>query len=369
MGKVDTLKEKIYRLYLRRHWKAGGGSWLLEASFIQDYKDLQCPKSKIRKIHSKGFTVTDWFAMNLDENDYRQYISSAQYYGMHPINGMYSKWIDDKLTLKYICKNSNLNQYLPEYYFMIDGDGKIIVMDDLKEYQLNKENENINLVVSLLKNKGILAVKMLAGSIGEGFYCAKYENDKFYMNSRELNEKQFMEMIKSLKNYLIIEYLKPHSELAVLSSGTANCLRYCAGRINGHLVGIKRFIRFGTKDSGFVENYGAGGVLCYIDENGYFKEGNIYKNNKNNVIYSHPDNGEPLKGRIPLWDEIEQAVKDFDNYFPQLDYLGFDFVVTDDNKVKILEINSLTSLDTLEVDESLRKNEIAMSFFGKYLGK
>ena len=56
-------------------------------------------------------------------------------------------------------------------------------------------------------------------------------------------------MIQSLRNYLIIEYLKPHSELAVLSSGTANCLRCCAGRIDGHLVGIKRFIRFGTKDS------------------------------------------------------------------------------------------------------------------------
>ena len=89
---------------------------------------MQCSKSKIRKIHSKGFTVTDWYAMNLDNNDYSQYISSAQYYGMHPINGMYSKWIDDKLTLKYLCRNSSQNIYLPEYYFMIDGDGRIIVL-------------------------------------------------------------------------------------------------------------------------------------------------------------------------------------------------------------------------------------------------
>ncbi len=38
---------------------------------------------------------------------------------------------------------------------------------------------------------------------------------------------------------------------------------------------------------------------------------------------------------------------------PQLIYMGIDFAITKDNKIKILEINSLTSLDSLELEESV----------------
>lgn len=39
-----------------------------------------------------------------------------------------------------------------------------------------------------------------------------------------------------------------------------------------------------------------------------------------------------------------EACRAFHKQFPQLEYLGIDFVVTSNDKVKILEINSLTSI-------------------------
>lgn len=145
---------------------------------------------------------------------------------------------------------------------------------------------------------------------------------------------------------------------------TANAIRYLVGRIEGKLVFMKGFIRFGTRDSGFIENYNAGGVLCYLDKNGFFNEGNVIdsKTKKNRIIHHHPDTGVELKGQIPCWDTIQFAVEQFGDQFPQLDYLGFDFVVTLDGRVIILEINSLTSLDALQLDGSILGTD-AGSFF------
>ena len=74
---------------------------------------------------------------------------------------------------------------------------------------------------------------------------------------------------------------------------------------------------------------------------------------KNIIITHHPDTGTELKGIIPLWNGIQKASADFCEHFPQLNYLGFDFVVTSKNEVKILEINSLTSLDSLQLAGSI----------------
>ena len=81
------------------------------------------------------------------------------------------------------------------------------------------------------------------------------------------------------------------------------------------------------------------------------------------MIDRHPDTGMVLDGIIPMWDEIERAAREITKLIPQMKYLGLDFVVTDDNKVKLLEINSLTSLDALQLDGSLLKTKNGKLFY------
>ncbi len=120
---------------------------------------------------------------------------------------------------------------------------------------------------------------------------------------------------------------------------------------------IKSFLRLGTKASGFVENYNAGGVLCYVTESGDFRNGNVFDalSGTNKIITEHPDTKQRLEGKIPLWNELQNAAKQFGMHFPQMQYLGIDFVITNKNEVKVLEINSLTSLDCLQLDGSVLK--------------
>ena len=339
---------------------------MLARSFIGDYKNRTLPFIKTLLVHKKGFTAADWCYLGLNKENYRNYLSDADYMMMHPLNGRFSAWIDDKLTLKYLFAGTELDCYMPKYYYQIDSLGRVLRLIDSEEKSGGVFYESI---AELLEKKKELAIKRIAGELGEGFYKAEFQNNVYYMNGRQMSKDEFCKKLAVLKDYLITEYLHPHRELAQYCPDTVNSIRYLLGKMDEKLVMLKGFIRFGTKQSGFVENYNAGGVLCYLDQYGRFTEGNIIDKNfhKNQVISTHPDNGQELKGIIPKWDEITKVGRLLETHFPQLTYLGIDIVVTDSEEVKILEINSLTSLDTLQMDGSILEKSSAGEYFKERL--
>lgn len=352
----------FYKILLAKKFNIPFSStWLLSKAFIRDWKKKKVSYIKILKIHNKGFTVDDWLICNLNQNNYKKHMTNAQYYGMHPLNGRYSCWIDDKLTLKYLCTGI-LDKYMPEYYFLINTGG--IVYNLIDSPYIDNININFVNVIELLKRKNMLALKRVAGSLGEGFYKAECIDGDLYLNGVKYTQELFIDKLETLKDYIVMEYLEPHKELAKYCPDTVNCIRYLAGKVDGKLELLKSFIRFGNKNSGYVENYAAGGVLCYLNKNGEFSEGNMLdiKSDKNIIVSSHPDNGVKLKGKIPHWIEICNAVDEFGRVFPHLNYLGFDFVITKDNQVKILEINSLSSYDALNLYDSILESESGVFF-------
>lgn len=130
---------------------------------------------------------------------------------------------------------------------------------------------------------------------------------------------------------------------------------------------LKSFIRFGSRKTGNVENFNRGGVLCYIDPKGVFQGGYLLQKKgahfRTTNISIHPDTKEELIGEIPCWNEVNNAVRGIEKLLPQTRYLGFDFVITDKNEVKLLEINSLTSLDSIQLDGSILNTENGKWFF------
>lgn len=373
-GPIDS----AYNRYTEKKYCDGEGGLLLHSYYVRDYKKLfSSPKSLLnghfaRKLifvhycHTRGFSAADWTAMNISDDSYSKYLSTLQYCKMHPINREYSKWIDDKLTLKYLCYGTKLNQYLPDYYYQIDSDGKVLCLTEGNE--IENGQSGFESICKLLLNKRTLAFKQISGTIGQGFYKAEFNSGHYYLNGREMTVEQFLGEVKKLRNYLITEYLFPHPYLSEFSNQSVNCIRYTAGRVDDRMIPIKCFIRFGTKQTGYVENYGAGGVLCFINQDGLFSQGNMYnfQLDKNEIINNHPDNGKRLSGTIPMWDEIEKVVRLFGSHFPQLNYLGFDFAVTDKNKIKILEINSFTTLSTLQFYNSILES-VEGNFFRERL--
>lgn len=365
---IKKVAARAHALILQKKWNMNsGGARLLGGVFRQDYKKHKDAFLKVYSIHKHGYSWDDWHVNELTKESCATYLRTACYYAMHPLNGQYSHWIDDKLTLKYLCVGTSLDRYMPKYYYQINSNGKVLALPDAKHKKdacCSAED-----IIRMLENLGELALKRMAGSLGEGFYKAIYKDGVYYLNDAKYSKDELMKKFEELKDYLITEYLHPHKDMISFSADTVNTLRYLIGRDSkGKMNLIKSYIRFGTKASGFVENYAAGGVLCFVSDKGDFEYGNLLdiKKMRNNIIHEHPDTKIELKGKIPLWNEIQMVAKEFDDFFPQMDYLGLDFVVTNKNEVKILEINSLTSLDTIQLQGSILKTPQG-EFFQKRL--
>lgn len=347
----DLYKLRKYRIY---------------QSLLRDYVKRPADASllEILKIHRKGFLVSDWKVMGLTDENYKNYLSSKQYSSFHPINGYYSKLIDDKMVIKYVLNGTELAKYAPDYYLLIDESGHIFPLMDC---ETKKEAYTAQDVLELLKEKKALAIKLATGSIGKGFYKGEYADGRAFVNGEAMTDEQFCRFVGTLKNYIVSEYLRPHPDLAAFWPDTANTLRYLLCRIDEDYCMLKSFIRFGSKKTGYVENFNRGGVMCYIQEDGSFDGGYVIQSSGKELsarpVSEHPDTKLPLQGVIPHWDEIQKAAVGIAKLLPQTRFLGYDFVVTDDDRVKLLEINSLTSLDALEMDTSILQTEVGRKFF------
>lgn len=350
----NSFLRTLYHTFVVKKYniKTFRGGWMLTSIYVNDYKQKKASYLAIAKAHLAGWSYSDERILGVTNANRKHYLSTRDYCSLHPFNGSYSFWIDDKLTLKYILSGTKAGKYMPEYYFQISDNGSIIPLMDLDAcYAM----QGLDGIVSLLESKGTLAFKLIKSSLGVGFYRVEYNDGVYYMNGEKMNREQFMSKICSLRNYIVTEFLFPHPEIAKLCDKSVGCLRYIVGRNKkGEIQDIYSFMRFGTSKSKYVENYNSGGVLSIIHDGKYIG-GNVldFETNTNCKIERHPDNDVVLKGEIPHWDIIVQAAHEIADVMPQLSYMGIDFCITNTDKVKVIEINSLSSLDSLQTDMSI----------------
>lgn len=307
--------------------------------------------------YKNGFLSSRVKIYRINESNYKKHIPDFDYYKLSPLNGKYSVWIDDKLTMKYIL--SPFNEYLPEYYFHIEGSEILKLMECPSEI-----STNVNGIVELLKHKKNLALKPLSGSLGEGFYKISCSNDSFFINSKISNFEEIANLLASSKNYLITEYINAHSSIRNIYDKTPNTIRIQIMRNEYKKPKvIGSFIRFGTEKSGILETPLAGGIIAGVDvKTGKTFDPNIIIGNELKNIEFHPDTYECLYIEIPRWNEIILKVQEIASYIPQLTYLGFDVIVTNEG-FKIIEVNSLTAPTVLSYYYPLLEDEYSIEYF------
>lgn len=348
MGREKLLKLGPYAAWLQRRWglRTARAAGSLRLAFAADYRRHKAPLPEVLLAHHRGWSVDDWRMCcgGMTPEKARRALSTAEYRRMHPLNGAYSAWVDDKLTLKYLCGGAGLSDLMPDYYFQVLN-GRALPLPDCPD-----EFRGEGGLAALLHEKGALALKQVRGSLGEGFYKLESSGGGALANGAPVPEPDAF--VAGLEGYIVTEYLRPHPDTRLFSPGTPNTVRYLVGNEAGEPVFLRSYVRFGTRASGFVENYNNGGVLCFVDEGGRYERGNVIdaSTGLNRRIDRHPDTGVPLEGRVPLWDGMAKAAARFCRAFPQLVYLGFDFVAAEGGAVKMLEINSLTSLDGFQLD-------------------
>lgn len=263
MKKEKLLRLGPYGIWLQYRWnlKTARSAGSLRNVFASDWKKGKARPAEILRAHHFGWGVDDWRMCGggLTPETCGGYLSTVEYRRLHPLNGTYSSWVDDKLTLKYLCGGS-LSNLMPEYYFQI-LDGSVLALPDCPG---GLSGSGVCGVSELLRDRDTLAFKLVRGSLGEGFYKAKNVGEAVMVNGRSMSWVEFEAWVLTLEGYIVTEYLRPHPDMHAFSSSTANAVRYLVANEKGSPRFLHSFVRFGTSASGFVENYNAGGgaVLC-----------------------------------------------------------------------------------------------------------
>ena len=134
--------------------------------------------------------------LGLNEDTYRKYLADFDYFKLHPVNPYFEKWINDKLTMKYILMP--FSEYLPEYYFHIFN-SKIWTLADCPAVYYGSVDD----ILKLLKIKKKLACKQVRGSLGTGFLMLEQKREGLILNNQPVLPAELKKRIQSLSDYII----------------------------------------------------------------------------------------------------------------------------------------------------------------------
>ncbi|MEG1361380.1 MAG: sugar-transfer associated ATP-grasp domain-containing protein [Lachnospiraceae bacterium] len=294
-----------------------------------------------------GFLSYRLAQYGITRENHLEYISDLEYLFVRHINNDYKTWLEDKITIKYVCQK--FNDCFPGYYYYVsmrNGNSRIIPLMDCPEGYGTAHQDIINLA----KEKGILALKPDRGSWGKGFYRLEYIDSKFYLNFEEASEAQVLELLSDPgTQYLVTEYIQMHPDLKKIYSGSVNTIRMIVYKRDGKNATIgNAYMRFGSTATGAVDNMRAGGMFARIDiDTGRYYDSKILENNMIVDRACHPDTGVKIEGILPNWEKVKSLVIDIANSFDQLEYFGFDIAITEDG-IKLPEINRYPGYPRIE---------------------
>lgn len=321
---------KGIRPYMQKIWNSAVKDDLLHTKGAPLHKKIWCWKH--------GFYSYRLWQYGVNEDNYTDFLTDYDYFWLNRINNDYQKWVNDKTTYRYIMEPCR--QYAPKYYFSVfkrDGQAEISRMPDCPD-GLSATFEN---VLALLKQEKKLAFKPSAGTHGDGFYCLAYENESYWVNGEESTADQVIETLSGQKSfYIVTEYLLMHEELRKIYPGSVNTIRVMVVNEHGYDPKIMQtYMRIGSSSTGFTDNVGYGGICAKIEK----ETGRIYQPQtiSKHVFYDcpvHPDTNTEISGYLPNWEELRKAILSISGYLGELEYLGFDVVLTETG-VCVLEIN------------------------------
>lgn len=294
-----------------------------------------------------GFVSYRLHQYGINDDNFNEFISDFEYKWLRHINPKYREWMEDKITVKYIC--SEYNHCFPEYYYHIslkNGNNKVVPMMDCPKEYSNTYDDIFNLV----KEKSSLALKPDEGSHGDGFYKFSYADGKYYLNHEEAQAEDVLKILQDVNNqYLITEYIDMHPVIKNIYSGAVNTIRMIVFKKDGKNPEIgNAYMRFGSKRTGAVDNMGAGGMFAKIDiETGKFYDAKIIEANEIKPCLYHPDTNVKIEGYLPNWEKVKADVLNVARNIPQLEYFGFDLAITPDG-LKFPEINRFPDYPAIE---------------------
>jgi len=334
-------KRNERRVYVEKYYPKGYYPFRTQPLIIDPIPDFDAQITAETWASDRGFFPSRISQYAINEDNQFEFISDFEYSYLGQVNNKYRKWFEDKVTIKYILRN--FNECLPAYYYLVtfkNEKNRIIRLMDCPDGFLPTYED----IFRLVREKGILALKPDEGTHGLGFFRFSYQDEKYFLNVKEVSKEEVIKLLDDINNqYLITEFIVQHPDISNIYSGSVNTARMTVFKKDGKNAHIGNgYMRFGTKATGGVDNIGAGGISVDLDiTTGHFCHAiRVINETTTTNCSEHPDTGVTLEGHLPDWKNVCDKILNIAESLPEIEYMGFDVAFTE-NGIKLPEINRM----------------------------
>jgi glutathione synthase/RimK-type ligase-like ATP-grasp enzyme len=199
-----------------------------------------------------------------------------------------------------------------------------VFSDHLHREWMVVEEDNADAVRAFTQRHGTIVTKEPVGQAGTGVHRYHAENIDDWT--------AFHAGLRARGELLIEQVIVQHPDLAAVCPGTVNTTRVTAffdGTTTHILAMAQKFGRGAVSDQMTF-----GGFYTMLDEDGH-AVGPGYDSH-GHVHVDHPDSGFPIaQFQLPMVDEVKAFVDRVARVVPQVQYVGWDIVVTPDGPVLV----------------------------------
>lgn len=322
-------------------------------------------KSQRLSLWRRGFLSQSDALYELSEVDTSEYLTDYQRYVKTPlINGQWSIVVGNKLLFHDVMHP--FDEHLPALYgylrsgrfHHVDTDGT--GTSDAAKWLIDRLHTGERLVVKYVKGGG-----------GSRVYMVEYDDGDYRINGRVLSEREFVDEIATLEEYIVTEYIEQAEYASDLYPETPNTLRvltmYDDETDEAFLAG--QMHRIGTSQSGTLDNFSQGGLSAGIDaETGELSQAVQFPYSGERTWYdTHPDTGTQITGAVvPGWERIAERLLEISTDLSHVPYLGWDLIVTEPGEFAIIEANNHANTRSIQVHEPLLSDERVRRFYERH---
>ncbi len=297
------------------------------------------------------------------KDKYRYTISEFESrYRIYRINENYGILLADK-QIAYTFFHDFL-EFLPRLYFHINN-GVFI--------ENGSGGKSYGDLIQILRREGKLIAKATRSYGGRDIYLLEHrENDNFAFNGKIVSEKEFVDKMSALQgDHIVTEYVKQAEYSSKIYPSSANTIRiltlYDSETGECWIAGAVH--RFGTSNSGYVDNINSGGMAALVDIDTGMMEDCLIRDpvtEEKVHVNSHPDTGTVITGTVVHnWSYIKEKILVMARYAFKNPYIGWDVVPTEKG-FKIVEINDCPDIQLIQFFTPVLKDERNRRFFSKY---
>lgn len=327
--------------------------WLLEQEVNTWSNWVPQPLHERTQLWQHGFTSPCGKLYDFDTHDPSSYLSELQRYRFYKsLNGNFRYQIDDKLTQHWML--SDHPDYRPQAFGFLDrGYVHGLAGTTFDGYP----TPVAEWIPEVLQRRSKLVLKELRGQGGKQVHVCEFD-DGYYLDSERQSEEDLTDSVAGLNGYIVTEYVHQHDYADALYPRSANTVRLLTiwDEEGGELLTPMAIHRIGTEKSSPVDNWSSGGLSAEIDlDTGHLAQAAQFPFSGEVSWYStHPDTGSRIEGAsVPNWNEVRSTIEQLALKNTHIPALGWDVIVNRVGEPVVIEANTGTDIDLLQVHRPL----------------